>query len=85
MSRELDQSDYENFKNFEDRIVNLKDSAVTYKQDLEMESQIKKEVLFEKFGSKTTEDVMEKLNLNYIDLADHKIYIEIYKFLDSCK
>jgi hypothetical protein len=85
MSKELDQSDYENFRNFEETITNLKDSAVIYKQDFEMESQIKKDVLFEKFGAKPTQEVMEKLNLNYVDLADHKIYIEIYKFLDSSK
>ena len=82
---ELKKEDYERLREFEEKIISLKDSGVSYSRDTEMEAQIKREVLFEKFGSKKTDVALKKLNLNYLDLSEHEIYVEIYKFLDTIK
>ena len=83
MSRELTKEDLKKFGEFEKTILDLKDSNVKYRRDDEMEAEIKKEVLFSHFGEEKVKIVMEKLNMNFRDLVDQKIYIEIYKFLDS--
>jgi hypothetical protein len=82
---ELKKEDYERLREFEERILSLKESGVTYHRDSKMEAQIKKEVLFERFGSKKTDWALEKLNINYLDLSEQEIYIEIYTFLDTLK
>jgi hypothetical protein len=84
-NHELKKEDYERLREFEEKIISLKDSGVSYSRDTEMEAQIKREVLFEKFGSKKTDWALKKLNLNYLDLSEHEIYVEIYKFLDTIK
>jgi len=83
MSREITKEDLKNFEEFEKKILDLKDSNVKYIKDDEIETEIKKEVLFSHFGEEHVKDVMEKLNVDFRDLVDQKIYIEIYKFLDS--
>jgi len=83
MSQELTKEDLKKFEEFEKTILNLKDSSVRYKRDDEMEVQIKKEVLYSNFGRDKVDQILEKLKVNFTDLIDHKVYIEIYKFLDS--
>jgi len=83
MSRELTKDDLEQFAEFEKTILDLKDSNVKYRRDDEMEAEIKKEVLFSHFGEEKVKIVMEKLNIDFLDLTDQKIYVEIYRFLDS--
>jgi|OM-RGC.v1.033097037 hypothetical protein len=83
MSQELTKEDLKKFEEFEKTILNLKDSSVRYKRDDEMEVQIKKEVLYSNFGKDKVDQILEKLKVNFTDLIDHKVYIEIYKFLDS--
>jgi|SaaInl3SG_22_DNA_1037383.scaffolds.fasta_scaffold01010_12 hypothetical protein len=83
MSRELTKDDLKQFAEFEKTILDLKDSNVKYRRDDEMEAEIKKEVLFSHFGEEKVKIVMEKLNIDFLDLTDQKIYVEIYRFLDS--
>jgi len=83
MSQELTKEDLKKFEEFEKTILNLKDSSVRYKRDDEMEVQIKKEVLYSNFGRDKVDQILEKIKVNFTDLIDHKVYIEIYKFLDS--
>lgn len=83
MSQELTKEDLKKFEEFEKTILNLKDSSVRYKRDDEMEVQIKKEVLYSNFGKDKVDQILEKLKVNFTDLIDQKVYIEIYKFLDS--
>lgn len=83
MSRELTKEDLKKFGEFEKTILDLKDSNVKYRRDDEMEAEIKKEVLFSHFGEEKVKIVMEKLNIDFLDLTDQKIYVEIYRFLDS--
>lgn len=83
MSRELTKDDLKQLAEFEKTILDLKDSNVKYRRDDEMEAEIKKEVLFSHFGEEKVKIVMEKLNIDFLDLTDQKIYVEIYRFLDS--
>lgn len=83
MSRELTKEDLKKFGEFEKTILDLKDSNVKYRRDDEMEAEIKKEVLFSHFGEEKVKIVMGKLNIDFLDLTDQKIYVEIYRFLDS--
>lgn len=83
MGREISLDDYERFQEFEKKLLGLKDSGVVYKKDDDLEIEIKKEALFSHFGKEVTTQTMEKLKLNFEDLVNHEIYIEIYKFLDS--
>ena len=83
MSRELTKEDLKKFGEFEKTILDLKDSNVKYRRDDEMEAEIKKEVLFSHFGEEKVKMVMGKLNIDFLDLTDQKIYVEIYRFLDS--
>lgn len=83
MSKELTEDDLKQFDEFEKTILDLKDSNVKYRRDNEMEAEIKKEVLFSHFGQEKVNIVMEKLNIDFLDLTDQKIYVEIYRFLDS--
>lgn len=83
MSRELTKDDLKQFAEFEKTILDLKDSNVKYRRDDEMEAEIKKEVLFSHFGEEKVKIVMGKLNIDFLDLTDQKIYVEIYRFLDS--
>jgi len=83
MSEQLSKEDLQRFQEFEKSILNLKDSNVKYKRDDEMEAEIKKQVLFSHFGDDRVSTVLEKLKVDFRDLVDQKIYIEIYKFLDS--
>lgn len=82
MSRELTKEDLKKFFEFEKTILDLKDSDVKYRRDDEIESGIKKDVLFSHFGEDKVKEVMKKLNVDFRDLVDQKIYIEIYKLLD---
>lgn len=83
MSKELTKEDLKKFEDFEKTILNLKDSSVKYKRDDEMEMQIKKDVLYSNFGKERVDLVLEKLKVDFRDLIEQKVYIEIYKFLDS--
>lgn len=83
MSKELTKEDLKKFEEFEETILNLKDSSVKYKRDDEMEMQIKRDVLYSNFGKEKVDLVLEKLKVDFRDLIEQKVYIEIYKFLDS--
>ena len=83
--REIGKKELEAFKEFENKILSLKDERVKYQRDSEIESRIKKEVLFENFGEEQTNDLLNKLSLTFLDLADQSTYIEIYNFLAENK
>jgi len=83
MPEELTKEDLKKFEEFEKTILNLKDSPVRYKRDDEMEMQIKRDVLYSNFGKDKVDLVLDKLKVNFSDLVNQKVYIEIYKFLDS--
>jgi len=83
MSKELTKEDLKRFEEFEKTILNLKDSSVKYKKDVEMEIEIKRDVLYSNFGKERVDLVLEKLKVDFRDLIEQKVYIEIYKFLDS--
>jgi len=83
MSEKLSKEDLIRFEEFEKTILNLKETPVKYKKDDEMESEIKKQVLFAHFGEEKVNRILKKLNIDFRDLVDQKIYIEIYKLLDS--
>ncbi len=83
MERELSFDDLKRFSEFEEKLLNLKDSGVVYKKDDSLEIEIKKEALFSHFGQEKTEQLMEKLGIKFEDLVNQSVYIEIYKFLDN--
>lgn len=83
MPEQLSKEDLKRFEEFEKTILNLKDESVKYRKDDEMEAEIKKQVLFAHFGEDKVNKILEKLNTDFRDLVDQKIYIEIYKLLDS--
>jgi hypothetical protein len=83
MARDLNEKDYKAFRDFEEKLLNLKDSGIVYKKEDELEIEIKKEALFSHFSKEKTEATMEKLGLKFEDLVNHQVYIEIYKFLEN--
>ena len=83
MGREISLDDYKRFEEFEEKLLSLKDSGIVYKKEDALEIEIKKEALFSHFGKEPTTQMMKKLNLNFEDLINQGIYIEIYKFLAS--
>ncbi len=83
MSKELTKKDLKRFEEFEKTILSLKDSSVKYKRDDQMEMKIKRDVLYSNFGKERVDLVLEKLKVDFRDLIEQKVYIEIYKFLDS--
>ncbi len=83
MDREISLDDYKRFEEFEQKLLSLKDSGIVYKKEDALEIEIKKEALFSHFGKEPTIQMMKKLNLNFEDLINQGIYIEIYKFLAS--
>lgn len=82
---EIGKKELEAFKEFENKILSLKDERVKYQRDSEIEARIKKEVLYENFGEKQTNDLLSKLSLTFLDLADQSTYVEIYNFLAENK
>ena len=80
--KEIGKKELEAFKEFENKILSLKDERVKYS---EIEARIKKDVLFENFGEEQTNDLLNKLSLTFLDLADQSTYIEIYNFLAENK
>lgn len=83
--KEIGKKELEAFKEFENKILSLKDERVKYQRDSEIEARIKREVLFENFGEEQTNDLLNKLSLTFLDLADQSTYIEIYNFLAENK
>jgi hypothetical protein len=83
MDGELSIEDYKRFAEFEEKLLGLKDAGVVYKKDDELEIEIKKEALFSHFGEEKTREFMKKLGLDFQDLINHGVYIEIYKYLDN--
>lgn len=83
MDREISLADYKRFEEFEEKLLSLKDSGIVYKKEDDLEIEIKKEALFSHFGKERTTQMMEKLKLNFEDLINQEVYIEIYKFLAS--
>lgn len=83
MSKELSKEDLKRFEEFEKTILDIKESGVKYTRDDEMETEIKKQVLFSHFGETNVNLVMEKTRTGFRDLVDQKVYIEIYKLLES--
>ena len=83
--KEIGKKELEAFKEFENKILSLKDERVKYQRDSEIEARIKKEVLFENFGEEQTNDLLNKLSLTFLDLANQSTYIEIYNFLSENK
>ena len=83
--KEIGKKELEAFKEFENKILSLKDERVKYQRDSEIEARIKKEVLIENFGEEQTNDLLNKLSLTFLDLADQSTYIEIYNFLAENK
>jgi hypothetical protein len=83
--KNIGKKELEAFEEFENKILSLKDERIKYERDSEMESTIKKEVLFENFGEKNTTELLNKLSLTFLDLANQSTYIEIYNFLSENK
>jgi len=83
--KEIGKKELEAFKEFENKILSLKDERVKYQRDSEIEVRIKKEVLFENFGEEQTSDLLNKLSLTFLDLANQSTYLEIYNFLSENK
>lgn len=83
MNRDIGLDDLKRFQEFEEKLLGLKESGIVYKKDDALEIEIKKEALFSHFGKERTTEIMEKLKLNFEDLVNQGVYIEIYKFLDS--
>ncbi len=83
--KNIGKKELEAFEEFENKILSLKDERIKYERDSEMESLIKKEVLFEKFGEEETTDLLNRLSLTFLDLANQSTFIEIYNFLSENK
>ena len=83
--KNIGKKELEAFEEFENKILSLKDERIKYERDSEMESLIKKEVLFEKFGEEETTDLLNRLSLSFLDLANQSTFIEIYNFLSENK
>jgi hypothetical protein len=83
--KNIGKKELEAFEEFENKILSLKDESIKYERDSEMESMIKKEVLFENFGEKKTTELLNMLSLTFLDLANQSTYTEIYKFLSENK
>jgi hypothetical protein len=83
--KNIGKKELEAFEEFENKILSLDDKSIKYERDDEMESTIKKEVLFENFGEKNTTELLNKLSLTFLDLANQSTYIEIYNFLSENK
>jgi hypothetical protein len=81
----IGKKEQEDFQEFENKILSLKGERVSYKKDTEIEGQIKRDVLYEKFGEEKTDLVLYKLGLSLSDLSNQETYIEIYNFLDQDK
>ena len=83
--KEIGKKELKAFKEFENKILSLEDEKVKYQRDSEIEAKIKKEVLFENFGEDPTNDLLNKLSLTFLDLANQSTYVEIYNFLSENK
>ena len=65
------------------KVIESSPNKVVYKKEDALEIEIKKEALFSHFGKEPTTQMMEKLKLNFEDLINQEVYIEIYKLLYS--
>jgi len=83
--KNIGKKELEAFEEFENKILSLKDERIKYERDSEMESMIKKEVLFENFGEEKTTELLNRLSLSFLDLVNQSTYIEIYNFLSENK
>jgi hypothetical protein len=83
--KNIGKKELEEFEEFENKILSLKDERIKYERDNEMESVIKKEVLFENFGEEKTTELLNKLGLTFLDLSSQSTYTEIYSFLSENK
>jgi hypothetical protein len=83
--KNIGKKELEAFEEFENKILSLKDERIKYERDSEMESMIKKEVLFENFGEEKTTELLNRLSLSFLDLINQSTYTEIYKFLSENK
>ena len=83
--KNIGKKELEAFEEFENKILSLDDKSIKYERDGEMESKIKKEVLFENFGEEKTTELLNRLSLTFLDLANQSTYIEIYNFLSENK
>ncbi len=83
--KNIGKKELEAFEEFENKILSLKDERIKYQRDSEMESMIKKDVLFENFGEEKTTELLNRLSLSFLDLVNQSTYTEIYKFLSENK
>jgi hypothetical protein len=83
--KNIGKKELEAFEEFENKILSLNDQSIKYERDSEMESTIKKEVLFEIFGEEKTTELLNRLSITFLDLANQSTYIEIYNFLSENK
>jgi hypothetical protein len=83
--KNIGKKELEAFEEFENKILSLNDKSIKYERDGGMESTIKKEVLFENFGEEKTTELLSRLSLTFLDLANQSTYIEIYNFLSENK
>jgi hypothetical protein len=83
--KNIGKKELEAFEEFENKILSLKDERIKYERDSEMESMIKKDVLFENFGEEKTTELLNRLSLSFLDLVNQPTYIEIYNFLSENK
>ena len=83
--KNIGKKELEAFEEFENKILSLDDKSIKYERAGEMESKIKKEVLFENFGEEKTTELLNRLSLTFLDLANQSTYIEIYNFLSENK
>jgi hypothetical protein len=68
--KNIGKKELEAFEEFENKILSLKDERIKYERDSEMESMIKKEVLFENFGEEKTTELLNRLSLSFLDLIN---------------
>ncbi len=83
--KNIGKKELEAFEEFENKILSLKNERIKYERDSEMESMIKKDVLFENFGEEKTTELLNRLSLSFLDLVNQSTYIEIYNFLSENK
>lgn len=78
----LDQEDLQRLREFEDKILSLQEEgAPKYSIDYQMESQIKYDVLIDHFGVDFVPEALESFGVSVEDLADSKVYLDIYNCL----
>lgn len=81
--KKIESIDIQKFREFEQEILQLEIPRVKYTPDLEIQAEVRKQVLAENFGEEKLDEVLTTIGFEARDLGVDHIFFQVNKTLQN--